>query len=124
MSRFTDSLSELLHDRGMSQNELGRRLGVTSAAVSLWTQGKANPSRDHVERIEDELAVEPRGSLLEAAGYSVDDPGGPTVESLIRADPGLHPEDKRVFLRLIRMARDRFAADTAEGVVETFDGHP
>jgi len=109
VSRFTDALSQLLHERGISQNKLGERLGVTGSAVSLWIAGKSTPTRENVERIEDELAVEPRGSLLKLAGYSTEDTAGPTVESLIRADPGLSAEDKRTFLHLIRLARDRFA---------------
>jgi len=109
VSRFTDALSQLLHERGISQNRLGERLGVTGSAVSLWVNGKSMPTRENVERIEDELAVQPRGSLLELAGYRGDDGDGPTVESLIRADPGLSAEDKRTFLHLIRLARERFA---------------
>jgi transcriptional regulator with XRE-family HTH domain len=92
----------------MSQSELGRRLGVTAQSVHLWTRG-GRPSRAHLERIEDELAVTPRGSLIEAAGYAVEVSDAPTVESLLRADPGLDPEDKRVLLRIIRLARERFA---------------
>jgi len=112
VSRFTDALSQLLHERGISQNKLGERLGITGSAVSLWTTGKSLPTRENVERLEDELAVDPRGSLLELAGYHSGEDGAPTVESLIRGDPGLDPEDKRVLLRIIAMARERFAAKT------------
>jgi transcriptional regulator with XRE-family HTH domain len=110
VSRFTDALSQLLRERGISQNKLAERLGVTGSAVSLWAHGKSTPTRENVERIEDELAVEPRGSLLKLAGYSTEDTAAPTVESLIRADPGLDPEDKRVLLRIIANARERFAS--------------
>lgn len=113
VKRFGDALTQLLHERGISQSELGRRLGVTGSAVNLWVNSRAKPSRDHLERIEDELAVDPRGSLLNLAGYSSDgEPGAATVESLIRADPGLDPEDKRVLLRIIAMARERHARST------------
>jgi transcriptional regulator with XRE-family HTH domain len=121
VDRLGDAIDQLLHERGLSQSELGRRLDVTGSAVNLWARGKAKPSREHLERIEDELAVEPRGSLLELAGYSTADPAGPTLESLIRADPGLYPEDKRIFLRLIRMARERFAAEAGQRLVEELD---
>jgi transcriptional regulator with XRE-family HTH domain len=110
LTRFGDALTQLLHERGISQSELGRRLGVTAQSVNLWTKG-GRPSRENIERIEDELAVEPRGFLLNLAGYSTGgDQGEPTVESLIRADSGLDAEDKRVLLRIIAMARERFAA--------------
>ena len=60
-------------------------------------------------------SVLPRGSLLALAGHSRGSPRGPTVESLIRADPGLHPQDKRALIRIVRMARDRFAAEAEQG---------
>lgn len=112
VDQFKQALQALLDERGMSQAELGRRIGISSQAISKWLTSSTRPSHEHVSRLEDELAVEPRGSLVEAAGYSVNDAEAPTVESLLRADSGLHPEDKRVFLRLIRMARERFAAGT------------
>jgi len=108
VSQFADALAQLLHERGISQNRLGERLGITGSAVSLWTTGKSLPTRDNVIRIEDELAVDPRGQLLNLAGYSAGGPAEPpSVESLIRADPGLDPEDKRVLLRMIRLMRER-----------------
>lgn len=64
-----------------------------------------------------------RGSLRELAGYAPGSPGGPTVESLIRADPGLHPHDKRALIRIVRMARDRFAAEAEQDVVLEFRSH-
>lgn len=108
-TEFGDALSELLAERGISQNKLGERLGISGSAVSLWITGKTMPTRENIERIEDELAVEPRGFLLRLAGYTDRNDSGPTIESLIRADPGLHPEDKRVILRIIRLARERHA---------------
>lgn len=108
MTRFGEALTQLLHERGLSQSELGRRLDVTGSAVNLWARRRARPTRENIERIEDELAVEPRGFLLELLGYSGGSDGeSPTVESLIRSDPGLDPEDKRVLLRIIALARER-----------------
>jgi transcriptional regulator with XRE-family HTH domain len=112
VNRLGEALDQLLHERGMSQSELGRRLDITGSAVNLWVKGRARPSREHLEDIEDELDVRPRGSLLELAGYAVDVQAGPTPESLLRKDPGLFPEDRRAFIHLIRMARERFAAQS------------
>jgi len=111
VSAFSDALRALLQERNATQSGLARRLGLTPQAVSAWITGSTTPSRENITALEDELAVEPRGSLLNLAGYTADDGAGtPTVESLIRADPGLDPEDKRVLLRIITMARERFAA--------------
>jgi len=108
MGTFADALRALLAERGMSQRELARRLGVSAQAVNSWFTGGITPGRENVERVEDELAVEPRGWLLDLAGYS---PGGPQAtvspEVAIRADPGLHPEDKRALLHVLRIARQR-----------------
>lgn len=92
----------------MTQAALARQLGISAQAVSAWLSSNVVPTRENVTRIEDELAVEPRGSLLTAAGYSIDgEAEPPTVESLLRADPGLDAEDKRVILRILRLARER-----------------
>jgi transcriptional regulator with XRE-family HTH domain len=109
LSGFGEALTQLLAERGLSQNALGQRIGVSGTAVSYWITGKTTPSYENVVHLEDEFAIEPRGSLLRLAGYSADDTSDqPTAESLIRADPGLHPEDKRVLLRIIALARQRF----------------
>lgn len=118
MTAFGDALLQLLQERHMSQNELGRRLGLSGAAVNLWVKGRSTPTRESVELVEDELAIEPRGSLLTAAGYSTNATDQPTVESLIRADPGLDGEDKRVILRILRLARERHA-ETQQGLIES-----
>ena len=117
MSTFAEALRALLDERNISQAELARRLGLSAQSVSAWTTGSVTPTRDNVARVEDELAVEPRGSLISAAGYRTEGPPQVTVESLIRSDPGLDPEDKRVLLRIIRMARDRYA-ETMASLVE------
>jgi hypothetical protein len=79
--------------------------------VNLWIRNRSKPTRDNIVLIEDELGIEPRGQLLGLAGYSINGtPAEHTVESMIRADPGLDPEDKRVLLRLLLLARERRAS--------------
>jgi transcriptional regulator with XRE-family HTH domain len=108
LAGFAEALEQLLTERNISQNELGRRIGVSGAAVNLWVQGRSAPTRKNVELILDELAVEPRGWLLELAGYSASCPETTvSPEVAIRADPGLHPEDKRALLHVLRIARER-----------------
>lgn len=111
VNKFSDALGALIADRRVSQRRLAERVGVTPSAVNLWVNGKAKPTRDNVIALEDELAVDPRGSLLALADYRGDDgEPAPTPEALIRADGGLDPEDKRVILRMLLLARERFAA--------------
>lgn len=105
---FSEALRDLLAESGLSQVDLARRLRVSRQAVSAWMTAGTIPSWENVLRLEDELAVEPRGSLMKLAGYSTNgDAGEPTIESLIRADPCFDPEDKRVLLRMIRVLRER-----------------
>jgi len=105
---FAETLRALLQERHLSQAELARRVGVSAQAVSGWFAAGNTPTRENVELIEDELAVEPRGSLISLAGYSTNGLAAEvTVESAIRADRGLDPEDKRVLLRILRLARER-----------------
>jgi transcriptional regulator with XRE-family HTH domain len=115
-SDFARALSGVLAERRIKQAALARRLDVTPQAVSSWVLGSSTPSRDNVVRLEDELAVEPRGWLLDLAGYSADGQIDQTPESLIRGDPGLDPEDKRVLLRMLMLARERHKAD--KGLVQ------
>ena len=107
-STFPAALRVLVDERGMSQAELARRLGVSAQSVSSWIVGNSTPTMANVIRLEDELAAE-RGSLLAPAGYAINNTDQPSVESLIRADPNLDPEDKRVLLRILQLARDRHA---------------
>jgi transcriptional regulator with XRE-family HTH domain len=118
VNTFAEALRALLDERNVRQAELARRLGLSAQSVSAWITGSVTPTRENVVRIEDELAVDPRGSLLALAGYASDGVPEPTVESLIRVDPGLDPEDKRVILRIIRMARERYA-QANQGLVQT-----
>ena len=117
MSNFATALRALLAERGVSQARLARQLGVSPQAVSSWTSSGIMPTRDNVTRIEDELAVDPRGSLLMLAGYNVNDPEPPSVESTIRADPGIDPEDKRVLLRIVKLARERNTVEADEALL-------
>lgn len=110
MTTFGDTLKALLRERDLPQAELARRLDITPQAVSAWISGGTIPTHGNVTRLEQELDVTPRGFLLAAAGYTANPPDEqPTVESLIRTDPGLDPEDKRVLLRIILLARERHA---------------
>jgi len=110
VNQFAEALRQLMADRGLSQRQLAERIGVTPSAVNFWAHGTSRPTRGNVVALEDELAVEPRGWLLNLADYRAEDnEPTPTIESLIRADPGLDPEDKRVLLRIVANARERFA---------------
>lgn len=57
-----DNIKRLLEERGMSQNELSRRTGISKANVSLMVNGRRNDIKLHTLR-----------SLCEALGCKAED---------------------------------------------------
>ena len=62
-------LYELRRSRGLTQAELGRRVGVSEAAIRAYETGKRRPKQAHLERIADALGVRPEA----IADYGIDD---------------------------------------------------
>lgn len=56
---FPDRLKGLLEERGISQRELARRLGLSNVSVNQWVKGVAKPSRDTVPELCSVLGVTP-----------------------------------------------------------------
>ena len=50
-------LYELRRSRGLTQAELGRKVGVSEAAIRAYETGKRRPKRVHLERIADALGI-------------------------------------------------------------------
>lgn len=66
-------LTATMGERGLSQAELARRLGVDDAQVSRWRRGLVVPSVNHLQNIAAVFGV-PRDDLDRLAGYPVSDP--------------------------------------------------
>ena len=62
-------LYELRRSRGLTQAELGRRVGVSEAAIRAYETGKRRPKQAHLERIAEALGVRPEA----IADYGIDD---------------------------------------------------
>ena len=45
------ALHEYMAATGLNQSKLADRIGVTRSTVTLWLQGKRNPSADHLDLI-------------------------------------------------------------------------
>lgn len=106
--RFGRMLQEALDERGLSQSDLARQLGVSQASVSAWSTGAKRPSRDNAIAVEVMLDVRPRGRFLDVLGYATpaDDAEAPMLlEDHVRADDTITAEDRRTLLRLIRLIR-------------------
>lgn len=57
--QFAAKLRQTLAKRGMKQNELARRMGLTKHAVSRWALGFCMPRKAHMLEIADILDVSP-----------------------------------------------------------------
>lgn len=50
---FKDRLKELRTSRGYSQRELGKKLGMTNSAISMYERGEREPDYETLEAIAD-----------------------------------------------------------------------
>lgn len=105
--RWRQLLADAMHDAGISQSELARRIGRKAAQVNQWLNAGdryAPPEPDVVFAIEDVLGCPDR--LSSALGYvrpgSVSD-----VERAIRVDPRLSKAERQTLLDLWRVLVER-----------------
>ena len=57
MSAFSDTLSRLRRERGLTQAELGVRLGISKSAVSMYECGNREPELDLLRAMADLFGV-------------------------------------------------------------------
>jgi transcriptional regulator with XRE-family HTH domain len=50
-------LKEVLKAKGMKQNYLAKRIGVSEVTMSNWVKGKASPSKKHLEKLSKVLEI-------------------------------------------------------------------
>ena len=50
-------IKQLREAAGMSQRELGERIGISGPAVAMWESGKNRPSLTNLEKLADVLGV-------------------------------------------------------------------
>jgi transcriptional regulator with XRE-family HTH domain len=71
-SRFTLWLNRTMENRGYSQADLARAVGVADAQVSRWRRGQVVPNVRSLQRLADTFGV-PRATLDTLAGYPSDE---------------------------------------------------
>lgn len=54
---FSTNLKRILHEKGLSQNELARRLGVQSGTISKWMTHATYPRDAQIQKMADTLGV-------------------------------------------------------------------
>ena len=57
MSAFSETLSRLRRERGLTQAELGARLGISKSAVSMYECGNREPELDLLRAMADVFGV-------------------------------------------------------------------
>ncbi len=57
MSAFSETLSRLRRERGLTQAELGARLGISKSAVSMYECGNREPELDLLRAMADLFGV-------------------------------------------------------------------
>ena len=70
---FADTMKELREERGLSQNEIAKRMYVTRTAVSRWESGHRLPDAAMITRLSDVLGVDVN-ILISAAAQSDESP--------------------------------------------------
>lgn len=78
-NRFTAWLNMMMQQRGFSQAELARAVGVGDAQVSRWRRGQVVPTVHSLQRLADTFGV-PRAGLDRLAGYPPSAPEGAGLE--------------------------------------------
>ena len=63
ITRFGEELKKILDDRGMTQTQLEKEVGLSRNMISRYVVGETTPSKRTVGRIEKTLSLEP-GSLF------------------------------------------------------------
>jgi len=103
--RLSDAFREAYEAAGVSQKQIAEAAGVDQPRVSKWARGESQPPLEKLPII-DTLCGQPLGHILRLAGYvaDVDD-----VESIIRSDPALGPDDRVSVLKYYRYIRDQHA---------------
>ena len=106
MSELVDWLGAELRQRGWSQTELGKRAGLSRAAVSMVMTGQQGPGLQFCLGVAEALD-EPPESVLRLAGFlphrSVRDQ---LLEEIVFCFDRMTPEARRYFVRIARALAD------------------
>jgi len=52
-----ENLKELRLDRGMTQVDVAKAVGVSLSAYVLWERGVMNPTQENLEKLKDVLGI-------------------------------------------------------------------
>ena len=103
-----EKIKQRLKEKGMSQNELARRAGLSSSGVSTIINGTFEPRMDNLRQIAQVLDCQP-GDLIDDENIKKEQetPADPLRASVIRDYDRLPPEAKRLVRQYIDLLGKR-----------------
>ena len=103
-----EKIKQRLKEKGMSQNELARRAGLSSSGVSTIINGTFEPRMDNLRQIAQVLDCQP-GDLIddENTKKEQETPADPLRASVIRDYDRLPPEAQRLVRQYIDLLGKR-----------------
>lgn len=111
MADFKHNFKDLRLKADLTQEELGKRLGISKSAVSMYERGERRPDFDLLEQIADFFSVDV--NYLVGASQKVDRLTGTQAdENSIGSPYVLLNDDERALVKAFRLA----SADTRNAV--------
>lgn len=110
-------LREVREQRGLSQSELARRVGVSQRAISSYENGERTPAGDILVRISHVLGVSSAYLLGMTDDPKRDDRLPPDWEAVVEEAlrDGFSPDDVRKALKMLRVALGKEAPEGDSG---------
>lgn len=120
---WAEFLDELIADRGISQSDIARALGVSPSRVSEWKNGKARPQPENLARMARTLALD-LDVLLALCKYptgtkAASDPDENELLAIYRLVPSEHRDTVKHMLRGLAVAPTRSSTRRASRSANT-----
>jgi transcriptional regulator with XRE-family HTH domain len=112
---LASAITEAKQHAGLSQREIGRRIGVDQTVVSTWVRGTATPSVERIVALDRLFGLRP-GTLLERAGLV--EPR--TTEEAISAEPAIAVGDKNLLQAMVAARRRTAGGDAPAPIDDLF----
>jgi transcriptional regulator with XRE-family HTH domain len=90
-TRFAGWLQASMHNRGLTQAQLARSVGVADTQISRWRRGQAVPTVQYLQRLADAFGID-RVTLDQLVGLPVAqlDPAGRNADPEVEAELQAH----------------------------------
>jgi transcriptional regulator with XRE-family HTH domain len=112
-SRFAGWLQASMHNRGLSQAQLARSVGVADTQISRWRRGQAVPTVLYLQRLADAFGIQ-RVTLDQLVGLPV----APATSASAEADPEKEAELQAYQVRLRAVMQGRLPRNMWRAYVE------